>query len=768
MSLVALAALSFLSAPLVGWLGSRSSRLVAIVPLVLFIGFATLLPTITAQQALVDTFSWIPSLGVHASLRLDGLSLLFALLISGIGCAVFLYASSYMRGEPQLARFFVVLALFMGSMLGTVLADDLVLLVVFWELTSLTSFLLIGHTPEKAEARRSAQQGFLVTVAGGLALLAGVILLGTAAGTFSLSEILARPETVTASPAAPAIVLLVAVGAFAKSAQAPLHSWLANAMVAPTPVSAFLHSATMVKLGVYLLARLNPVFDEQGLWILLLTGAGAATMLTGAVLSLRETDLKRILAYSTIVSLGTLTMLIGLPGALASVAMVTFLLVHALYKACLFLIAGAIDHETGTRDSTALGGLGRRMPVSAAAAILGGLSMAGLPPFIGFAAKELVYETNLAVLSGGWFLVAASVIANAAMIVVAGVVTARCFLGRFVPTPVTPHDPDTAMLAGPVVLAVLGLLLGLAPWLADGSLLMPAAGAVLGRQVAYAVSLWHGWTPMLALSLLTLALGILAFLRWDGLRGGLLRLGLIDAFGPDRGYDHLIAGLQRLATWQTDLLQVGSLRRYVGRLVLAVTVAAAATLILRGGFALPSFSGALGPELVVIVALVASTLAVVFARSFVVGIVAAGVVGFTVALIYLFQGAPDLAFTQFSVEALAIVVLLAIVGRMPFRARDYRSMRQHATDAAVALVAGLTTCLILMSVLSVPFDPAISDYFRQASVPEANGRNIVNVIIVDFRALDTLGEITVLGLAAVAAAAVIAGLGRRVPGRQQP
>jgi multicomponent Na+:H+ antiporter subunit A len=760
MILLAVIAFPFVFAPLVGGLGRQSSPLVAAIPVQLFIAFCALLPTVAAGGHVLEAHPWIPSLEIEASFRVDGLSLLFALLISGIGGVVFLYASSYLRGHVRLTRFYVVLTLFMGSMLGAVLADDLVLLVVFWELTSLTSFLLIGYEPERAEARRAAQQGLLVTVAGGLSLLAGVILLGTAAGTYSITQILGRADALATHPLVPAIILLFAFGAFAKSAQAPLHSWLANAMVAPTPVSAYLHSATMVKLGVYLLARFNPVFGAHDLWIALLTTVGAGTMITAAVLALRETDLKRVLAYSTVVSLGTLIMLIGIPGELAAVAAVTFLLVHALYKACLFLVAGAIDHATRTRDSSALGGLRQAMPITAVAALLGSLSMAGLPPFVGFAAKELVYETSLTEAPAWWLLVGAALLANAAMVVVAAIVTVRCFLGVPRPTPKVPHDPDLTMLAGPLLLGLLGLVFGIAPWLASGSLVVPAASAIAGHPVAYALSLWHGFTPMLALSALTLVLGVLAFWRWDGLRAALTGIAQIDRWGPDRGYDRLMAGLQRLALWQTGLIQSGSLRSYVGRVLLVVAVAGGATLWLRDGFALPFFAG-LAPDLALVALLVVATLAVTGARNFVSGIIAAGMVGFVVALIYLFRGAPDLAFTQFSVEALAIVIFLAIVGRLPFREQDYRTRPERRRDAGIAAAVGLMAALVFLSVLSLPFDARLSDYFRQTSIPEAHGHNLVNVIIVDFRALDTLGEISVLGLAAIAAAAVLAGLRRR-------
>ncbi|HRN83430.1 MAG TPA: proton-conducting transporter membrane subunit [Hyphomicrobium sp.] len=761
MDILALVAASFLLAPLAAWLGGRSSPLVAAIPASLFAGFCAFLPAVRSGRTPSEVYAWVPSLGIDASFRVDGLSLLFALLITGIGTLVFLYASAYLKGQERLPRFYAALTLFMAAMLGAVLADDLVLLVVFWELTSLTSFLLIGTTPESAEARRSAQQGLLVTVGGGLALLAAVILLGRGLGTYSISEIVASGSAVAALPAAPAIVVLLAVAAFAKSAQAPFHSWLPNAMVAPTPVSAFLHSATMVKLGVYLLARFNPAFEGHGLWVLLLTSAGGATMVAGAVLALRETDFKRLLAYSTVVSLGTLVLMIGLPGEMTALAAVAFLFGHALYKACLFLVAGIVDHETGTRESTALGGLRHAMPVTALAAALGAMSMAGLPLFFGFLGKEMIYETILA--DTWWPALAVAVVANATMVVVAGIVAVRCFLGPRVPTPSAPHDPGFRMLAGPVVLALLGLVFGVAPWIAGDTLLTFAAQEISGRRTDVPLALWHGFTPALALSAMTLVMGVAAFLRWDALRGALSRVREIDAWGPDRGYDGLLAGLQRLAVWQTNAIQNGSLRVYVGRVLATVALAGAPALYLLGGVAFPApDAGWLRPDLALAVALIFAALAVVGARGFVSGIVAAGMLGFAVALLFLLNGAPDLAFTQFSVEAIAIVILLAIVGRLPFRQQDARTRRQRVRDGGIAVGLGVSATCVLLGILAMPFDARLSDYFRAASVPEAHGRNLVNVILVDFRALDTLGEISVLGLAAVAAAAVIAGVRRRM------
>lgn len=730
----------------------------ALVPATLFLAFLSWWPEVTGGEVILQQHAWIPSLGVSLSLRLDGLSLLFALLITGIGTGIYLYAASYLRGSTDLPRFFAFLTLFMGAMLGGVLADDLIALLVFWELTSLTSFLLIGYEPEKAASRRAAQQGLLITVAGGLCLLAGIVLLGTAAGSLRITDILAQGPMLLGHPLTPAIIVLVALGAFAKSAQAPLHAWLANAMAAPTPVSAFLHSATMVKLGVYLLARMNPALGEHPLWSALLVPVGLLTMVTGTLLALRASDLKRVLAYSTVVSLGTLVMLIGLPHPMAATAVVTFLLAHALYKASLFMVAGIVDHATGTRDASRLGGLARTMPVTTLVVVLAGLSMAGLPPFVGFIGKELIYEVAL---GGSWWPLAVALLANVCMVGVAGVVAGRCFFGTAQPTPSAPHDPDATMWVGPMVLAALGLLFGLMPqW--PAALLAPAASAVAGHGVELQLSLWHGFTPMLALSGLTLALGGVVLACWPTLRRRLTGCASIDRWGTDAAFDQAILGLQRVATWQTRRIQTGSLRRYLGTFFAFTAICLLLTLWLRGGFAVawPGWDE-VGPEVALPLLLVLASAAVLRAASFMAGIVTAGMVGFLVALTFLYRGAPDLAFTQFSVEALAIVILLAIVGRMPFHEVDPRRRSERQRDAVIAAGFGLVATLVLLAVVATPFDARLSDFFRTASVPEAHGRNLVNVIIVDFRALDTLGEIAVLALAALAAAAVISSVRAR-------
>ncbi len=744
-------------------LAARHERasLACLLPAALFVAAAAALPPVMAGGAVSWGMPWIPSLGIELAFRIDGLSLLFALLITGIGTGIFLYAAHYLRDDSDLPRFLAFLTLFMVAMLGAVLADDLVAMLVFWEVTSFASFLLIGYRPAQAQARRAAQQGLLVTVGGGLALLAGIMLIGETAGTYRISTITAQAGALATDPLAPLIITLVATGAFAKSAQSPLHFWLPNAMVAPTPVSAFLHSATMVKLGVYLLARLNPALGSHGSWTALLVAAGLATMLTGTVLALREKDLKRVLAYSTVVSLGTLVTLIGLPAEVAASAIVTFLLVHALYKACLFMIAGIIDHEAGTRDASALGGLARSMPLTATVAVLAGLSMAGLPPFVGFVGKEMIYQAGLTAASP-WIAVGTALLANACMVVVAGVVTVRCFFGRPTPTGSTreskrrPSDPAWGMLVAPAALAVLGLVFGVHPALAH-RLLGPAASAVAGHQVEPALALWHGFTPILWLSVATFVLGVLLLWHWRPMRSFLASRPELDRWGPDAAYDRLMADIQRFSIWQTRLIQGGSLRRYLRVVFAVIGLSLLGTLALHDGFAMPPLgTDGMARALVLFALLALATGAVVRSASFTAGIAAAGMVGFGVALVFLFHGAPDLAFTQFAVEALAVVLLLAVIGRMPFREQDQRDADERRRDAMTAALLGVAATAVLLAVVATPFDARLSDYFREASVPEAHGRNLVNVIIVDFRALDTLGEISVLALAALSATALIA------------
>ncbi len=712
-----------------------------------------------AEPPPAAAFWAVPSLGIAGGLRLDGLSLLFALLITGIGALVLLYAGRYLKADPRLNRLVVLLMVFMVAMLGAVTADDVVTLFVFWELTSIASFFLVAHDHEKPGARRAALQALLVTGGGGLALLAGLVLVAIAAGTTSISGIVAAREAVLAHPAAVPAMLLVILGCFTKSAQFPFHFWLPNAMAAPTPVSAYLHSATMVKLGVYLLARLNPVWQEDALWQGLLTWTGLLTAATGAVLALRETDLKRVLAYTTVTALGTLVLLIGLAPELSATAAVTFLLVHALYKAALFLIAGILDHETGSRDASALGGLRGAMPWTATAAVLAALSMAGLPPFVGFVAKEIVYEAKLAAGGAAGVVAAIGFAVNAAMVAVAGLLSLRIFFGARRPTPAVPHDPPKSMLAGPILLAGFGLLAGIAPGLVGHWMLDGAATAILGRPVEVPLKLWHGFTPVLALSAATIGLGLLILLGWERLMPRLRRVSTFDSHGPSRGYEHALAGLVAWAEGTTRAVQHGSLRGYMRVLLLVLAIAPLAVLLARGGLDRPA-EGALDPRAFAFGVIVLGAIAAALARSTFAAVMALGLVGFGTALVFLMFGAPDVALTQFTVEVLLVVILATVLIRLPIRGTDTRTRGQRAGDAGVALLLGGSVAALLMAVLAAPFDPRLGAWFGETSVPAGHGRNVVNVILVDFRALDTLGEIAVLAIAAFAVIALLRGAAR--------
>jgi multicomponent Na+:H+ antiporter subunit A len=451
-------------------------------------------------------------------------------------------------------------------------------------------------------------------------------------------------------------------------------------------------------------------------------------------------------------------MLIGIAPELSATAAVTFLLVHALYKAALFLVAGIVDHETGTRDASALGGLGRAMPWTAAAAMLAAFSMAGLPPFVGFVAKEIVYEAKLASADAGPVLVIGFLV-NAASVAIAGLLSWRLFLGATRPTPKPPHDPPKSMLAGPVLLATLGLLAGVAPSLVGAWLLDGAATAILGHPPEVQLKLWHGFTPVLALSVATVALGVLIVLLWPRLMPRLRAAETLDRIGPSRGYERALAGLVGWAEGTTQAVQHGSLRGYMRILLLALAIGPLAVLVLRGGVALPE-TGALDPRVLAFLLIAGGALATALARGTFAAVMAMGLVGFGAALVFLTFGAPDVALTQFTVEVLLVVILATVLIRMPLHRRDDRTGRARLGDAAVAGALGLSVSLVLLAVLASPFDPRLGAWFAENSVPGGHGRNVVNVILVDFRALDTLGEIAVLAIAAFAVIALLRGAAR--------
>jgi multicomponent Na+:H+ antiporter subunit A len=749
----------FLLALITPWLYRLTRRatgwLLALLPLLLVVYLGRQLGPVSAGETLVVSYAWVPSLGISLSFLVDGLGLLFALIISGIGALVLVYAGGYLAGNPFLGRFYAIILAFMASMLGVVLAGNVITLFVFWELTSLTSYLLIGFEHEREEARAAALQALLVTGGGGLALLAGLLLMGSAGGSLELSVLLDQGELVRGNGLYLPILLLILAGAFTKSAQVPFHFWLPGAMEAPAPVSAYLHSATMVKAGVYLLARLSPVLGGTEAWQYLVTLGGATTMLAGAVLALLHTDLKRILAYSTVSTLGALVLLLGLDTALAAKAAMLFLLVHALYKGALFMVAGAIDHETGERDVRRLGGLARAMPLTAVAAGLAALSMAGLPPMLGFINKELLYEAKLQAPRAASLITGAGVAANVLLVAVAGIAGLRPFWGRAVATPKKPHEAPPAMWLGPLLLAGPGLTCGLMPETVARLLISPAVTAVRAYPTEVKLALWHGLNPILALSVLTLLLGVGVYAGRDLLQRASWALEVAGRWGPRHWYDRSLVALNVVARWQTRLLQSGSLGLYLLIVVVTTVGLAGYTLLRLGGPVWPP--GGLDVrlyELVVAVVLLGGALMAVLSRSRLAAVAALGVVGYMMALIYVLFGAPDLAMTQFTIETLTVILFVLVLYRLP-RFSSFSSPRARLRDLLVALGAGALMTALVLTATARPLESRVSPYFAAFSQVLAQGRNVVNVELVDFRGLDTLGEITVLAAAAIGVYALL-------------
>ena len=738
-------------------LGARAGLLLGLVPLGVFVTFATLAPGITAGQPLVFSQPWAPALGLSFGFFVDGLSLLFLLVISGIGLFVVWHASGYLHGDRRLGRFYLYLLGFMGAMLGLVSADNLILLFVFWELTSITSYLLIGYYAEDADSRRSALQALLVTGGGGLALLAGLVILGQLGGSYEISALLALPAgALVDQPGFVPALLLILLGAFTKSAQFPFHFWLPNAMAAPAPVSAFLHSATMVKAGVFLLARLHPALADHALWLAIVAPVGAVTMLTGVFQALGQNDLKKILAYTTLAVLGTLTLLLGLGTDAAIKAAVVYLLAHALYKAALFMAAGNVDHETGTRDVRALGGLRRALPFTAAAAGLAALSMAGLPLLLGFVSKEYFYKALLDAPGPPHLWETLGVAASVGLFALAIVTGLRPFVGPTVATPRHPHEAPWPMWIGPLILAGLALPLGAFPGWTGDHLISPAAAAIIGdASFSSPLKLWHGWTTALLLSVVTVAAGLALLPLAPRLRGSPLHAAL-DRVGPERAYFALLEGLLTFARALTNALQNGYLRNYV--LVVGGFVVLLMLWLLPRNTFLLDFSRMVPPTTIgvtVCALIVGGAIMACLAGSRFTAVIALGVVGLGIAVLFLLFSAPDLALTQILVETLTVVLFVLAFYRLPL-IKDYSPPFTRGRDAALALVfGGVMTALTMVAFHFNTGEPAISEFMGENSYPLAHGRNVVNVILVDFRALDTLGEIIVLAIAALGVVAML-------------
>ncbi len=731
---------------------------------------ASFYPQMAAGEVIRWSVEWLPAFGVNFTLRMDGFAWMFSVLVTGMGVLVVLYARYYMSPEDPVARFFAFFLAFMGSMLGVVLAGDLLQLVFFWELTSLFSFLLIGYWHHNAAARDGARMALIITAAGGLCLFAGSVLLGHIAGSYDLEIVLAAGERIRGHALYVPALALVAGGALTKSAQFPFHFWLPQAMAAPTPVSAYLHSAAMVKLGVFLLVRLWPAMAQTDAWIWIVGTAGLVTLVLGAYTAIFQHDLKGLLAYSTISHLGLITVLIGLNSPLALVAAVFHIMNHATFKASLFMAAGIIDHETGTRDIRRLSGLYRFMPITATLAMVAAAAMAGVPLLNGFLSKEMFFSEALQAEGPVRAINAALRFVAVIWGIFSVAYSLRFIHGVFFGPPPSglprePHEPPRWMRF-PIELLVLAcLVVGILPALTVGPLLDVAVRAVLGPQTpAYSLAVWHGFTAPLVMSLIALAGGAALYylVLQKFLARGQERTPFLPPVEGRRIFDRLLVTLSwRWARTLEGILGTRRLQPQLALLLLAALAAGFWPVLQRGLHFGPLPLSPLDPAFVLLwIVGAACALGAAWQAKFhrLVALVLAGGAGIVVCLTFVWLSAPDLALTQLLVEIVTTVLLLLglrwLPKRVPFKwtaAGARRALPRRARDAAIAIASGCGLGLVSYAVMTRPLpDHAVSRFFIEHAWPMGGGTNVVNVIIVDFRGFDTLGEIAVLAVVAVA------------------
>jgi multicomponent K+:H+ antiporter subunit A len=753
MSLALIAALPFAGALLPG-LMIRAGRtacatVTGSVTLLAFILLMLEAPAVLRGEVIHTRIDWLPALGLQANFFLDALGLLFAGLILGIGLLIILYARFYLAKSDPMGQFYTYLLLFQGAMVGIVLSDNILLLLIFWELTSLSSFLLIGYWKHLPEGRQGARMALAVTGLGGLAMIAGMLILGGIAGSYDISVILTAGEAIRASEWYLPALILILLGAFTKSAQFPVQFWLPHAMAAPTPVSAYLHSATMVKAGLFLMARLWPALAGTDAWFWLVATTGLVTMVLGALIALFKDDLKALLAFSTVSHLGFVTFCLGLGTREGAVVAVFHIINHATFKAALFMTAGIIDHEAHSRDIRRLGGLRTLMPVTFLIALVAGLSMAGIPPLNGFLSKELMLE-EAAHTGLGW--AAAATVGALLSVAYSLRYVAHVFLGPVRDDyPHRPHDPGFGMWAAPALLAVLVVLIGAMPQAMAGGLVAAVAGAVTGgERFEVALKLWHGLTPALWMSvaavtggLVLLALHRRAATVWE------------DAPRPEAKaiFEGLVDAVEAVARAVAAGLHDGALTRYLA--IFVATVVALGLAAFMGGAHAPGARAMLPVPVVAAagwVLLVVATLALgVLHRNRLLALVLVGVIGLIVSVGFIYLSAPDLALTQLSVEVVTVILLLLALNFLPKTTPRESAPSRRLRDALLAGAAGLAAGVLAFALMSRDMAlESIASFHLAESKPGGGGTNVVNVILVDFRGFDTFGEIIVLGIAALA------------------
>ena len=756
MSLALIAALPFLGALLPGLLIRAGRNVCALVTgsvtALALLGILLHAPAVLRGEVIQTRIEWLPALGLDANFFLDGLGMLFAGLILGIGLLIILYARFYLSTKDPMGQFYTYLMLFQGAMVGIVLSDNILLLLIFWELTSLSSFLLIGYWKHLPEGRQGARMALTVTGAGGLAMIAGMLILGNIVGSYDLTVILDNKEMIQASEWYFPALILILIGAFTKSAQFPFHFWLPHAMAAPTPVSAYLHSATMVKAGLFLMARMWPVLSGTPEWFYIVATTGLITMVLGAVIALFKDDLKALLAFSTVSHLGLITMLLGFGTQEAAMVAIFHIINHATFKAALFMSAGIVDHEAHTRDIKRLGGLRHLMPITFAIVCIAALSMAGIPPLNGFLSKELMLEeaAHTVWLGNHWVLPALATIGAMFSVAYSFRLIGHVFLGPVRDDyPHKPHDPGFGMWAAPALLAVLVVAIGLLPNAIVGKLVEATTLAVTGEAIVVNIYHWHGLVPAFYMSVIAIAVGALFLKLHKPLEAAWLSAPRPEAKAI---FDAIVEPIANLSRRLTDWMHDGAITRYMAIAVLAIL---AAGIFAYETGAIGTASRTMTPITLVPfigwVLLVGATIALfAFHRDRLLTLVLVGIVGLMVSVAFAYLAAPDLALTQISVEVATVILLLLALNFLPKQTPRESTAGRRARDGIIAGAAGLGVGgLIFALMMREPAFTSIAEYHLANSKPGGGGTNVVNVILVDFRGYDTFGEIIVLGIAAL-------------------